>query len=61
MVCYSVTDDSTFKSLDDWLKKLDDYGDTSKMIKVIIGNKSDVEKYERQVDLKSGKAFADQR
>ena len=61
LVCYSVMDDSSFKSLDDWLKKLDDNRDKANMIKFIIGNKSDVEKHERRVDIKTGKAYAEQR
>ena len=61
LVCYSVTDDSTFKSLDDWIKKLEYHGDIDKMIKFVIGNKCDCERDERQVDFKSGKTFAEQR
>jgi hypothetical protein len=31
------------------------------MIKIVIGNKSDVEKHERRVDMRTGKAFAESR
>ena len=31
------------------------------MIKIIIGNKSDVDKEERKVEMRQGRAFADQR
>ena len=56
MVCYSVMDDTSFKSIEEWLRKLEEYGDISKMIKIVIGNKSDVEKHERRVDMRAGKA-----
>ena len=29
------------------------------MIKIVIGNKSDVERHERRVDIKTGKAYAE--
>ena len=59
MVCYSVMDDTSFKSIEEWLRKLEEYGDISKMIKIVIGNKSDVEKHERRVDMRAGKAYAE--
>ncbi len=61
LVCYSVVDDNSFKAIDDWLKKLEEHGDLGKMIKIVIGNKSDVEKHERRVDIRTGKAFAEQK
>lgn len=61
LVCYSVMDDNSFRSLDDWLKKLEEHGDITKMIKIVIGNKSDVEKHERRVDIKTGRTYADSR
>ena len=54
-------DDTSFKSVDEWLKKLEEHGDISKMIKIVIGNKSDVEKSERRVDIRTGKQFAESR
>ncbi|CDW81616.1 ras-related protein rabf1-like [Stylonychia lemnae] len=61
VVCYSVTDDDSLKQIDTWLNKLDEHGNIAKMIKVVVGNKSDVDKSERRVDLKEGKLFAQQR
>ena len=61
IICYSVTDDSTFASLDDWVKKLEDNCNIEKVLKIIVGNKSDASKDERRVDIKSGKAYSERR
>ena len=58
LVVYSVSDDSSFRQLDEWLKQLDEHGTIPKMIKFIIGNKSDVEKAERRVEMRMGREFA---
>ena len=52
-------DDNSFRSLDDWLKKLEEYGDISRMIKIVIGNKSDVERADRRVEMRTAKAYAE--
>lgn len=49
LVVYSVSDDNSFQSLDDWLTQLDENGNIEKMVKIIVGNKSDVEKHERRI------------
>ena len=41
------------------MKKLEEHGDIGKMIKIVIGNKSDVEKHERRVEMRTGKLFAE--
>jgi small GTP-binding protein len=50
LVCYSVIDDNSFRSLDDWLKQLDEHGSLENMVKIIIGNKCDVDKEERTIE-----------
>ena len=61
LVVYSVMDENSFRSMDDWLKQLDDHNDIEKMLKFVIGNKSDVEKSERRVEFKQGQAYKEQR
>ena len=59
LVCYSIIDENSFRCLDEWLKQLDEHGNVNKMIKIIIGNKNDVEKDERMVEIRQGRAFAE--
>ena len=42
MVCYDVTREDTFKSLDAWLQKVEYYADEN-AIKILIGNKIDLD------------------
>ncbi len=56
-----MTDDSSFAALDDWRKKLDDNCNIEKVVKIIVGNKSDASKDERRVDIKEGRAYAERR
>ena len=50
-----MTDDDSLKQVDSWLAKLDEHGNVPNMIKFIVGNKSDVDKSERRVELREGK------
>ena len=52
LVCYSIIDENSFRCLDEWLKQLEEHGNIQKMIKIIIGNKSDVDKEERRVEMR---------
>jgi GTPase SAR1 family protein len=56
-----VTDDNSFRSLEEWLRQLDEHANIEKMIKVIVGNKCDVDKDERKINFKEGSTFAQQR
>jgi len=38
--------------LDEWFKTLDQQGNFDKIIKFVIGNKSDVEKDERRIEMR---------
>ena len=59
LVCYSIIDDNSFRSLDDWVKQLDEHGNISKMVRFVIANKSDVDKAERRIEFKQGRAYAE--
>ena len=51
---YSVIDANSFKSLDYWLKQLDDHIDINKIVIYIVGNKNDVHRDERQIMYSEG-------
>ena len=59
LVCYSITDDNSFRCLEDWLKQLEEHGNIDKMIRFIIANKCDVDKEERRIEFKVGRGFAE--
>jgi small GTP-binding protein len=59
LLVYSIVDENSFRSLDDWLKQLDDHSNIPKMVKIVIGNKSDVDRTERRVELKNAKQYAE--
>ena len=59
LIVYSVIDDNSYRSVDDWLKQLEDHGTYDQMVKIVIGNKSDVSKDERRVEFKQGKLMVE--
>ena len=61
LIVYSVTDDSSFRSLEEWIKQLDEHGNIDKMVRFIVANKKDVPKSERRVEFRDGNHFADTR
>ena len=61
LLVYSVIDEDSLNSIDEWIKQLEDYQTYKTLIKIVIGNKSDVSKDERRVQFKMGKEFAQQR
>ncbi len=44
-----------------WLNKVDDNAGNPRIIKILVGNKSDLEKGLRKVTIKEGKNYADAR
>ena len=52
LVVYSIIDENSYRCLDEWLKQLEEHGNIPKMIKIIIGNKNDVDKEERKVEMR---------
>ena len=55
LVVYSIIDENSYRCLDEWLKQLEEHGNIPKMIKIIIGNKNDVDKEERKVEARQGR------
>ena len=41
LIVYAVDNRETFTELDKWISDLDEYGNMPKMVKFLIGNKSD--------------------
>src|SRR6185312_15142729 len=54
---YDVTNRSSFDNLDTWFNELDTYTPTKDVVKMVIGNKVDVED-KRQVSREEGVALA---
>ena len=50
ILVYSITDETSFRGIDDWVKHLDEYASNANMIRVIVGNKKDVENNYRKVE-----------
>ena len=61
LIVYAIDDEASFVAVDSWISQLDEHGNMPKMVKIVVGNKSDVEKDRRKVALKDGKRYADQR
>ena len=59
LLVYAIDDDSTFNAVGGWIEQLDENSNVPKMVKLLIGNKSDVEKDRRKVMIKDGKKFAE--
>ncbi len=59
LVVYGVDDQRSFDYLDYWIKQLDKHSNQPKMVKYLIGNKSDVDKERRKVQMKDGKNFSE--
>jgi len=61
VIVYAIDDEASFLDLDSNISRLDEHSNMPKMVKIVVGNKSDVEKERRKVALKDGKRYADQR
>ncbi len=59
IVVYAIDNEESFNQVDYWLTQLDDHGNQPKMVKIIVGNKSDLDT--RKVSVQEGKSFADQK
>ena len=49
LIVYAIDDESSFTAVDNWITQLDDHGNLTKIVKFVVGNKSDVEKDRRKV------------
>ena len=56
LLIYDITNDDSFKNLDNWLSQIEEYANKN-VLKILIGNKKDLEE-ERQVPTDKGQAFA---
>ena len=59
LVVYAIDDEPSFVAVDSWIDQLDQHGNMPKMVKFLIGNKSDMEKDRRKVQLKDGKKYSE--
>ena len=41
IVCFSLIKRSSFDSLEEWMKEIDNHADSSKIIKYLVGNCAD--------------------
>ncbi|TNV75826.1 hypothetical protein FGO68_gene10410 [Halteria grandinella] len=57
LIVYAIDDEQSFQQVDYWLDQLRDHGNMPKMVKYVIGNKSDVEN--RRVQIKEGRRYAE--
>ena len=61
LIVYAIDDEASFSAVENWIDQLDTHGNMSKMVKIVVGNKSDVDKDRRKVALKDGKKYAEQK
>jgi small GTP-binding protein len=61
LIVYGIDDESTFQAVDTWTQQLDEHGNMPRMVKFLIGNKSDIEKERRKVQMKDGMTYAKNR
>ena len=54
LIVYAIDDEQTFSQVDYWINQVENHGNMEKMVKFVIGNKSDVEKERRKVLMKEG-------
>ena len=59
IIVYAINNEDSFQQLDSWLEHLDEHGDQPKIVKIIVGNKSDLP--DRKVSIKEAKKYADSR
>ena len=57
ILVYDITDEQSFKDLDNWLNEVEKHA-SSNVAKLLVGNKSDLEK-DRRVSFEQGKSLAD--
>ena len=59
MIVYSVDSAESVTQVDSWLSKLSQNCNNPNVYKILVGNKSDIDKSQRKVTLKEGKEVAD--
>jgi len=59
ILVYAVNDKNSFNNLDMWISKLNEVSDLSKKPIIIIGNKCEIAKEEREISYEEGKKYAE--
>ena len=59
LIVYAIDDESSFNAVDNWIQQLEDHGNIPKIVKFVVGNKSDVDKDHRKVLQKEGRKYAE--
>jgi small GTP-binding protein len=59
ILVYAINDKNSFKSLDQWLNKLNDSTDITKKPIIIVGNKADISDDKREVEYEEGKNYSE--
>ena len=59
VLVYAINDRKTFKSLDQWLSRLNETSDLSKKPIIIVGNKQDLGDEKREITYEEGKKYAE--
>jgi len=59
LICYDLTNKDSFDNVPKWIQELDEKADSQDIVKMIVGNKSDLEKF-RTVDTKIAERFAEE-
>ena len=60
VVVYAIDDESSFVAVDNWIQQLENNANVPKLVKVVVGNKSDVPKERRKVTMMDGKRYAEE-
>ena len=60
LVVYAIDDESSFTAVDSWINQLEEHGNIPKMVKFLVGNKSDIDKDRRKVQMKDARKYSDQ-
>ena len=59
LIVYAIDDEASFIAVDNWIEQLQMHSNMDKMVKIVVGNKSDLEKERRKVPMKDGKKYAE--
>ncbi len=59
LVVYAIDDEPSFTAATYWIEQLDEHSNVPKMVKFLIGNKSDLDKDRRKVPMKEGKKYSE--
>ena len=61
VLVYAIDDESSFVAVDSWIEQLENNANVPNLVKIVVGNKSDVPKERRKVTMMDGKRYAEER